>query len=80
MVESSKTKISIFTKDDKEYYSYLNNHNRLVDYREAGRPDEVALYDMNCLSQLNIKYDDIQKILLYNTNIELDVKELRNDV
>lgn len=80
MVESSKTKISIFTKDDKEYYSYLNNHNRLVDYREAGRPDEVALYDMNCLSQLNIKYDDIQKILLYNTNIELGVKELRDDV
>ena len=80
MTEASKTKISIFTKDNKEYYSYLDNHNRLVDYRQAGRPNEVVLYDMNCLSQLNIKYDDIQKILLYNTNIELDIKELRDDI
>ena len=80
MVEISQTKISIFTKDGKEYYGYLNSRNKLIDYRRVGRPDEVALYDMNYLSQLNIKYEDIQKILLYNTNIELEIKELRDDI
>jgi hypothetical protein len=69
-------KVSIFTKGS-EYYTYLDDNNKLPTYKDINKPNVISLYDLDCISVITVTFSDITKVTLKDTDIELDLVQLK---